>query len=150
MEIIFEKISFQPTRYELSKLKTFRNIIKRKKNKTHRVNSVLPSMTIKGFPSIKIQTNWDDQDGMIFYFNPSTSRSSLLHLVAQYEHVKRTPYFTFYLMFTCICYSARQVTITTTLSLPPKDDQGAFPVRGNKLIKDIYCDFLQKNIYICP
>ena len=34
MEIIFEKISFQPTRYELSKLKTFRNIFKRKKKKT--------------------------------------------------------------------------------------------------------------------
>ena len=85
---------------------------------------------------------------MIFYFNPSTSCSSLLHMATQYEHIKRTPYFTFYLIFTCIRYSARQVTIITTLSLPPKDDQGAFPVCGNKLIKDIHCDFLQKKIYV--
>ena len=38
------------------------------------------------------------------------------------------------------------VTITTTAA---KARVGAFPVRGNKLIKDIYCDFLQKkNIYV--
>ena len=47
MEIIFEKISFQPTRSELSKLKTFRNIFKRKKKKTRQANTALPSLTIE-------------------------------------------------------------------------------------------------------
>ena len=46
MEIIFEKISFQPTRYELCKLKTFRNIFKRKKIKTHRAGAALAALTI--------------------------------------------------------------------------------------------------------
>ena len=46
MKIIFEKISFQPTRYELFKLKTFRDIFKRKKKKPHRDKTVLPSITI--------------------------------------------------------------------------------------------------------
>ena len=46
MEIIFEKNSFQPTRSELSKSNTFRNIFKKKEKKTRRANPALTSLTI--------------------------------------------------------------------------------------------------------